>query len=73
MVEWLEDRRIELRDIGSPRQILHHAVAVAESHGIGRRYLSNFDCFHYACAKVAGQPILTTDLLLRETDIDTKP
>lgn len=73
VLEWLDDRNIELRETGQPREILRHAVAVAQDRGIGRRYVSNFDCFHYAHAKVMGQPILTTDRLLRETDIDTKP
>ena len=73
VLEWLDDRNIELRETGQPREILHHAVAVAQDRGIGRRYLSNFDCFHYAHAKAMGQPILTTDRLLRETDVDTKP
>ena len=73
VVEWLDDRGIELRETGLPREILRHAVAVAQDCGIGRRHLSNFDCFHYAYAKVTGQPLLTTDRLLRETDIDTRP
>lgn len=73
VLEWLDERNIELRETGQPREILHYAVAVAQDHGIDRRYLSNFDCFHYAHAKVMGQPILTTDRLLRETDIETKP
>jgi ribonuclease VapC len=73
VLEWLDARGIAIRDAGSPRQILSHAVAAAEKHGIGRRYLSNFDCFHYAYAKVADQPLLTLDRLLRETDADTLP
>ena len=72
VVEWLEARGIDLRDV-SPREVLHHAVAVAEKHGIGRRYLSNFDCFHYAYAKASKQPMLTLDRLLRETDVETLP
>ena len=48
-------------------------MAVAEKHGIGKRALSNFDCFHYAHAKVAGAALLTYDRLLRETDVPTLP
>lgn len=73
VVEWLETRGIDIRESGSPRTILGYAVAVAEKHGIGRRYLSNFDCFHYAYAKTAEQPLLTLDQLLRETDADILP
>ena len=71
--EWLELRDIALRDAGSPADLLYHAVAVAQTHGIGKRALSNFDCFHYAHAKVAGEPLLTLDGLLRQTDVDARP
>ncbi|AYD02283.1 type II toxin-antitoxin system VapC family toxin [Neorhizobium sp. NCHU2750] len=73
VTEWLDARGIELRESGSPRELLAHAVTVAQMHGIGKRYLSNFDCFHYAYAKVTGQPLLTMDHLLRATDIQTSP
>ena len=73
VVEWLEERNIALRESGRPREILSLAVAVAEKHGLGKRALSNFDCFHYAFAKAADAPLLTLDLLLRETDAETRP
>jgi ribonuclease VapC len=73
VVEWLEARQIELREPTSPRAILSHAVAVAERHGLGKRHLSNFDCFHYAYAKSIGAPLLTLDQLLRDTDVETLP
>ena len=41
-----EVRDIALRDPPSPREILAHAVRVAEKRGLGGRALSNFDCFH---------------------------
>jgi ribonuclease VapC len=52
VVEWLEARKILLREPGSARRVLSYAVAVAEPHGIGKRRLSNLDCFHHAYAKV---------------------
>ncbi len=55
VVEWLDARGIELREAPSPREVLSFAVDVAEKHGIGRRALSNFDCFHYAHAKAGGR------------------
>ncbi|MGK6311857.1 type II toxin-antitoxin system VapC family toxin [Neorhizobium sp. DT-125] len=73
VVEWLDARRIDIREAGSPREVLRYAVAAAERHGIGRRYLSNFDCFHYAYAKIARQPLLTLDQLLQQTDAETLP
>lgn len=72
-VEWLDARGIDIREAGSPRALLSFAVAVAQKHGIGKRHLSNFDCFHYAHAKVAGEPLLTLDQLLRQTDASTLP
>lgn len=73
IVEWLEARGIELRESAPARDILAYAVAVAEKHGIGKRALSNFDCFHYAAAMTAHTPLLTLDRLLRETDAETLP
>lgn len=73
VVEWLDARGIDLRETSSPRDVLAYAVDVAEKHGVGRRALSNFDCFHYAYAKAASVPLLTLDQLLRQTDIPTTP
>ncbi|WP_246252764.1 type II toxin-antitoxin system VapC family toxin [Allomesorhizobium camelthorni] len=73
VVEWLEARKIRRREPGSPRRVLSYAVAVAEQHGVGKRRLSNFDCFHYAYAKTMRSPLLTLDQLLRQTDGATLP
>jgi len=73
VIRWLAANRVELREPASPRDVLAHAVAVAESHGLGKRALSNFDCFHYAHARAAGAPMLTLDRLLRQTDVETVP
>lgn len=73
VTEWLALRSIELRETTSPSDVLRYAVEVAQGHGIGKRALSNFDCFHYAWAKAMGVPLLTMDALLRKTDIPTLP
>lgn len=73
VVEWLGARNIALRDPATPARILTYAIAVAEQYGIGKRALSNFDCFHYAYAKAAGCSLLTLDKLLRKTDVDHAP
>lgn len=73
VVDWLAERHIELREPTSPHEVLSHAVAVAQRHGVGKRRLSSFDCFHHAHARAAGAPLLTLDRLLRETDIETLP
>lgn len=73
VLDWLDGWGVELREPAHPRNVLTLAAAVAEKHGLGRRTLSNFDCFHYAHAKLAGAPLLTLDRLLRETDVETLP
>ena len=73
VVEWLAARNISLREVLPPVSILRYAVAAAEQYGIGKRALSNFDCFHYAYAKAAGSSLLTLDKLLRETDVEHAP
>jgi ribonuclease VapC len=73
VTEWMDARGIDLREATDARTVLANAIAVAEKHGIGRRALSNFDCFHYAHAKTAGVPLLTLDNLLRKTDARTLP
>lgn len=73
VVEWLEARGIDLRESASPREVLGHAIAAAERYGIGRRALSNFDCFHYAYAKTCDASLLTLDQLLRQSDVPTLP
>lgn len=73
VTEWLDARNIAIRQSASPRAVLAQAVRAAEDYGIGRRYLSNFDCFHYAEAKTSDVPLLTLDNLLRATDIETLP
>lgn len=69
----MDENRITLREGGELHAIPAHAVAVAERHGVGKKALSNFDCFHYAQAKAAGAPMLTLDALLRQTDVETLP
>lgn len=73
VVEWLEARNIQFSEPPPPKRVLAFAVAVAQKHGLGRRALSNFDCFHYAYAMAAATPLLTLDQTLRETDVATAP
>ncbi len=73
VLEWLDMRGISLVETVSPRELLANAVAVAERHGIAKRALSNFDCFHYAYARTLGTLLLTMDEKLRETDVPILP
>lgn len=73
LLAFLAARGIALRAGGDPASILSHAVAAADRYGVGKRKLSTMDCLHYAYARAAGEPLLTFDLLLRETDAATLP
>jgi ribonuclease VapC len=71
--EWLDTRNIQLREAQDPSAVLSYAVEVAQKHGLGKRSLSNLDCFHYAYAKSESSVLLTLDKKLQETDILTLP
>ena len=71
--EWLLERNIALRETHFTSQALSYAVAAAQKHGIGKKGLINFDCFHYAYAKADSTSLLTLDKKLRETDVLTLP
>lgn len=73
VLRYLSDREVALRELGAPEEVLRNAVSVAERHGVSKRALSAFDCFHYAAAKTAGSSMLTLDKLLRDTDVPTLP
>jgi ribonuclease VapC len=74
LLEWLQEKNITLLDLEAPPEtILTHAVHAAQLYGVGKKKLSNLDCFHYACARAAKIPLLTYDQLLRSTDLDVLP
>lgn len=73
VLRYLDERCIALRELGDPKAVLQNAVALAVRHGVSKKTLSAFDCFHYASAKTAGSPMLTLDRLLRDTDVPTLP
>lgn len=71
--EFLGLRGVALLSPGDAKSILGLAVSAAARHGVGRRRLSSFDCFHYAFAKSEDSALLTMDEALRETDVETLP
>jgi ribonuclease VapC len=73
LLDWLQERNIEIVETQSPTELLAHAVFVAETCGVSKRSLSALDCFHYAYAKVHGMPLLTLDQALRTTDVTCLP
>jgi len=68
---WLDGFAVDLRQSCPPREVLKHAPSAAGKYGLGKRALSNFNCFHFAYAKAAGLPVLTLDHLLGDTDLQT--
>jgi ribonuclease VapC len=73
VLEWVDRCGISIVEPVDPRRHLALAVAVAASHGVGKRHLSAADCFHYASAKSTNVPLLTLDRALRATDIVALP
>ena len=71
LMEFLEARSIEIRDLPPARETTHLALSAAHRYRASRRGLNLGDCLHYACAKYYGVPILATDNEFRETDIET--
>ncbi len=71
--DFLSRVEIDLREPEPAHRILSHAIWAAQRYGVGRRKLSSFDCFHYAYAKATKSPMLTSDELLRATDLVTLP
>jgi ribonuclease VapC len=73
LMEFLEARRIEIRDLPPARETTHLALSAAHRYRASRRGLNLGDCLHYACARYYDVPILATDNEFRETDIETVP
>ncbi|WP_157014637.1 type II toxin-antitoxin system VapC family toxin [Mesorhizobium xinjiangense] len=73
VVEFLEDRGIEITDLPPARDTVSLALSAAHRYRSGRHGLNLGDCLHYACAKHYGVPILATDDEFRQTDLDTVP
>jgi ribonuclease VapC len=74
LLEWLADRGIALGpDVLPTTELVRAAVEIAVRLGLGKRYLSLADCFHYAHAKVAGTGMITNDVLLRQSGLPVLP
>ena len=70
---FMEERGIDLIDLPPADEVAILAVEAAERFGSGRRRLNLGDCFHYACAKHHGIPILSTADEFRFTDLEVVP
>ena len=71
VLEFLETRDIEIRDLPPAAEASRLALLAAHRFRKGRHGLNLGDCLHYACAKHYDVPILATDAEFRLTDIDT--
>lgn len=71
VLEFLEARDIEIRDLPPAPETVAFSVQAADRYGSGRHRLNLGDCLHYACAKHYQVPILATDNEFRQTDLET--
>jgi len=73
ILEFLDARGIEIRDLPPAMETARLALSAAHRYRAGRHGLNLGDCLHYACAKFYGVPILATDDEFRPTDLETIP
>lgn len=71
VLEFLEERGIEIRDSPPATEGTRLALSAAHRYRGGRHGLNLGDCLHYACAKYYCVPILATDDEFRRTDLET--
>ncbi|AYG62551.1 type II toxin-antitoxin system VapC family toxin [Rhizobium jaguaris] len=71
VVEFLDVREIEVRDLPPASETTRLALVAAHRYRSGRHGLNLGDCLHYACAKFHGVPILATADEFRSTDLET--
>jgi ribonuclease VapC len=71
VLDFLDDRDIDIRDLPPAREAVSLAVSAANRYRSGRHRLNLADCLHYACAKYYRAPILATDDEFRQTDLET--
>lgn len=73
ILEFLDERGIELRDMPPAAETTELALSAATRFRAGRNGLNLGDCLHYACAKFYDVAILATDDEFRQTDLETVP
>ena len=60
LLEFMDERGIEICDLPPARETTRLALAAAHRYRSERHGLNLGDCLHYACAKYYGVPILAT-------------
>jgi ribonuclease VapC len=73
VLRFLEDRGVQIRDLPEASEAAALALDAARRFRRGPNRLNLADCFHYACARHYGVPILSTADEFRATDIETVP
>ena len=73
VLEFLEARGIEIRDLPPAEDTTLLALSAAHRFRAGRHGLNLGDCLHYAAARYFSVPILATDDEFRRTDLETVP
>lgn len=73
VLRFLEDRGVQIRDLPDASDAVALALDAARRFRRGPIRLNLADCFHYACARHYGVPILSTADEFRFTDIQTVP
>jgi len=71
VIEFLEARGIEIRDLPPAKRTTALSLAAAQRYRSGRHGLNLGDCLHYACAKYYRVPILATADEFRQTNLET--
>jgi ribonuclease VapC len=71
VLEFLDERGIEIRDMPPAMETTRLALSAAHRYRAGRHGLNLGDCLHYACAKFYGVPVLATADEFRQTDLET--
>ena len=71
ILEFLDERGIEIRDLPPAAETLSLALSAAHRYRSGRGRLTLGDCLHCACAKYYRVPILATADEFRQTDLET--
>lgn len=70
VLRFLDQRGIQIRQLPPPEQAVALSTEAARKYRSGRSRLNLADCFHYACARHYGAPILSTADEFRLTDIE---
>jgi ribonuclease VapC len=69
IVEFLDERGIEIRDLPPAAETTSLALDAAHRFRSGHGKLNLGDCLHYACARHYDMPILATADEFRQTDL----